>query len=500
MFAKIAKFVKKREKLVLFVIVIVIALGFGITGSMIALLEDRGENAAGTIFGKKITKAEFTDVATRWAGYLALVDLNIQPMYRSWYYKNVPPLDMVGYLPASPMSIGESARFDSSRQYLEDLTWWVFVLMEECNQIGIRTEEKEVSEHIKNNIFAHLVSPEGDFNYEEYRVYVNQKLNITEAQFEKMISELLAIQKYRQLVNLAVAAPLDKVYEKYLEEQTKINLKCVVFDVDDYQAVPPGRDSEEIIQYFKNNQNKYRVDEKIQIEYLLADSETLKKKITEPSPEELDKYYKQHQDEYQITPPAGQLDQKPQYRPFDEVKESIKTRIISGRAMDLAEEEIRKVNQQITDLILERKTINLKQLAQDSGLVYSQTGFFNRERIAEIAGKEIGFSDGFEADIFNYPLKQISHTMQTSRGYLIFQVLAKQPGYLPKLTVQLKKNILQELKERKVRGLVKEAIDKLDRALKEKLDEKLKESTAAITPELKNNLSRQVFTSVTTEQ
>ncbi len=483
--SSILKFIKKREKLFLYAVLVIITLGFGISGSMIALMGDRGQDGdlAGEVFGQKISRPEFAEVRSRWISHLGWVEKRLQ-QYQRIYLDSVPPFDMIGFYLSPQQRV----------EYLNRMTWWVFILKAEADRLGITVDEQEIADYIKMQMFPDYLLPAGDFDYKRYRGWLAGELGVRDTVFEQMVGEFLIIKKCRDVVGATVLVPEEKIYEEYVREQTKIKFKYLLFDPEQYRLKVRDISSHEIVQYFENHQGKYRVDDKIRIEYLLADTDELAGEMPAPTAEKIKKYYDDNKENYKISSTGA--DQEPKYEPLAEVQDRIKEILTNQEASLMGRVRMEQVDKRITDLTLESKKVDFKKLAEEFKLKNRTTGLFSADRVSEISDKEVGYSRDFDDRIFDYPLNQASNLKQTSKGTLIFRVVKKKDGYVPKLTLRLKEKVRQELKERKAHGLAKAEIDKIEQEIKEGVEQKIKGSAGELTADQKGVIRDEVFMSV----
>ncbi len=503
MFKNLLKTFRKREKLLLFGLLVLVTLGFGVTGTMLGVIGGRQntEALAGEICGKQISNREFDSTKYRWKEWIKFQEIFA---YRAYYFwlQNPAPYDMIDLVRVSEEKEEETTPSDE----LKELTWAVLLLKELADRAKINVEETEVRQLIK----AFFTPQDREANqqqiYENYQWFLRKYLQISETEFEKTMFEFLKINKYRKLIDAAVIPNLEELYQAYRDENEEVAVKYVVFYPDEFTD-RVKTNLGEVKTYFYNNVESYQVPEKYQIEYLLTENEALLGQVIEPDQTALQNYYNQHLEDYKIialeTPEeiSPTVTTTPVYKPLGEVHDEIKQKLMDEAAKDLGLDKMTKIGNEISELYLQDKTIALHDLAQKNNLKYEVSGFFNINQINELE-KNIGLHMDLGRQIQSFQENEISDINSTSKGYIIFRLLKKQPAYTPKLTAQLKEKVLRDIRRFKAIDLAKESAHDLIKEITTQVKEETQDIQDKPEPERrehKNEIRLKCFNDIVTQ-
>jgi len=403
-------------------IVLVTALAFGITGTMLDTCSNgKRDNLAGEVFGKPVTKAEFNSYRARWEAWTDWLLINFQ---RYPYY--------IAYMP--PYNMTDFEMLKSSREkYLDEVAWNAIILSRLAEKSGISVSENEVSEYIKSS--PRLTDQNKNFSIDEYRSLLNN-LRVPANVFEQTGAEFLKIAKYYNFMASAVAASTEDSFKDYISKNDEIKIRWATFKPDDYLSKIKTGSPEEIRDYYEKNPPRYEVPLKVRMEHIFVSVDGLKSKIPEPPQPEIEKYFNEHK--------AVEYKDKT----LEQAKEEVKSVIVSRNANDLALELIGNAEKKIVQLSVQDKPVSLESIASEFGLKYSQTGWFATDRTTELE-KELGNSPFLRRQLGTFQEKDISDSIKTDKGYLIFRLTGKKDSYLPKLTAQLEEKVSADLRKEK---------------------------------------------------
>jgi len=442
---------QKYEKKILFGLVIVTALGFGITGTMQAVFNPKGnEDMAGEIMGKKITKEEFQNRrqhCTVWTEcQMSLYD----SVYRMGIYGLFqPPFDMI-----------DTELYQKKREmYFDNLTWLVLMLDALADKAGVRVTPDEIKDYIKT--FPLFGTREEGFSYERYgRVLSNW--GASEILFEEITGEFIKINKYRNLVMASISANTKEAYDDFLSKAEEIKIQWLVFNPEYYLDKTTVKSQDELAEYFEQNAGKYTIPQKVQIEYIIATTEKIQNDLPRPSEELMQNYYNKNREKDYPT------------KSFMEAKDDIINKLLADPANEQAIERITKAEDKITLLELQEKPIDFNDLSKEFNLDYQVTGFVALENISELE-KELGKSSVFPKQAASALEGEVSRTISTSTGHFIFRLLKKQETYIPKLTAQLKEKVSLDFIKYKSDETARSDADKLVQNISDKVNEELKD-------------------------
>ncbi|MBI4713474.1 MAG: peptidyl-prolyl cis-trans isomerase [Planctomycetes bacterium] len=439
---------REHERIALFILAIVTALAFGITGVMLDVLSGGKDNAnyAGQMFGKKVTNAEFQDYRYRWGKFTQWILQHFNNMH--FYFAYLPPFDMVDL----------ELWTKKQDEFLDELTWNVMMLSNLADKAGIKVTDEEVKDYLKT---SHLVADrEKGFDLDKYRSFLGY-LQISEPAFERTAAEFLKVYKYRNFVVHSVAPTLDDIFKEYTQQNAEIKVRWCAFEPEDFTDKMRIKNNDEIKEYFEVHQSDYEVPGKVQIEYIFAANEDMKAKTAEPTEADMEKYYTKHKDdEFKDKQPA-------------DVKEEVRKKVKEESAKDLSLETITKAEQKINSATLMDKEVSLPALADEFGIRYNKTGWFAGDNVKELE-KELGDSTFLSKQVSSFQVNEVSSTVSTDKGCFIFRLLGKKDVYVPGLTAQLEEKVRHDIIKSKATELAKQAAHNLAQSITNKVNEDMK--------------------------
>jgi hypothetical protein len=383
----------------MFGILIITALAFGITGTMLDSCSQSGkENSAGEIFGQRVSQVDFNNCRARWAGFTQWCMTN----YRAWFFSYASPFDTV-----------ELALYQQNKEnYTTELAWNVLILSRMADQAGVTVSVNEVSDYIKSS--PQLTDKEHGFSMQNYNTLLS-RIQMSKSAFEATAAEFLKIHKYRSYILESVTASTEETFAKFLDKNEEFKIRWTSFNSDDFLSkISRNRITpEEIKDYYERNAKAYEIPLKVQMEYVFASFDALQKEVPpEPAKEELEEYYnKRRTAEYKD-------------KPLELVKEEVKAGVRKQQANDLALERISRVESKIRELSVRDKPVSLQELAAEFRLAYNQTGWFTTERLSEME-KEFGASPFLRRQLPVFKENEISDNIITDKGCLVFRLTGK---------------------------------------------------------------------------
>ena len=303
----------------------------------------------------------------------------------------------------------------------------------EADRMGLSVTDEELRDYLHQGQIGQLLFPNGNFiGQQAYEQFISSQFNLPVREFEQDVKAEIAQQKLMSAVGGAISVS-DKDIAKELQTQdTKIKFDYAVLTLDDVKKEIKPTDAE-LKSFYEQNKQQYvnSIPEKINAKYILINSKQLADSIT-VTPEELQKYYKEHQDDYRIpetvtvrhiliktpTPDAnGKVDQK---------------QVDAARAKAEDVEKQLKGGANFADLA--KKYSDDPGSAKDGGLLPPLT-----------KGRTV---PEFEQAAFNTPVGQTTGIIRTSYGFHIIHVEGKQEARLKPLD-EVKAEIEPTLKQQK---------------------------------------------------
>jgi peptidyl-prolyl cis-trans isomerase D len=303
----------------------------------------------------------------------------------------------------------------------------------EADRMGLAVSDEELRDFMHQGQLGQLLFPNGNFvGQQAYEQFVQSQFNLGVQDFEQEVKAQIAQGKLLAAIGGAITVSDKDVTAELQKQDTKIKFDYAVLTLDNIKSQIKPTDAE-LKAFYDQNKQMYAnsIPEKLEAKYILIDTRKLADSVT-ITPNELQAYYNQHQDDYRIpetvtvrhilikTPAAdasGKVDQKA----VDAAR---------AKADDIAKQLQAGAN--FGDLA--KKNSDDPGSAKDGGLLPPLT-----------KGRTV---PEFEQAAFNTPVGQTTGVIRTSYGFHIIHVEAKQQARLKPLE-EVKVEIEPTLKQQK---------------------------------------------------
>lgn len=224
---------KGVAKRIIWVIVIIIIISFGLLGTAYLVTGQNKTDYAGTIFSKKISISDFNK---------AYQDVTIQAIIR----------------------YGD--KFNSIRQYLnlESETWDRLILANEAKKRNIKILDQDVVKAIEEYPFFQR---DGQFDSLLYKDILRYVFKIDARQFEENIRETLKLSKMIDQETAQIDLSEEEIYKAFETANEKIQVSYIFIAPDKFKAQAVTTDEEEK-SYYANNKNEFLLPVSIKAEYV----------------------------------------------------------------------------------------------------------------------------------------------------------------------------------------------------------------------------------------
>jgi peptidyl-prolyl cis-trans isomerase D len=175
------------------------------------------------------------------------------------------------------------------------------VLLQEAHRLGIAPTDADVLHYLQTGPTGQVIFPKGKFiGQAAYAQLVNDRLNMSVAAFEQDIKDNIAIQRLQAMVTANVTVSDKDVREQYLKQNMKIKFDYAVISSADIEKTINPSDSE-LEAFFKKNAARYAtaVPEERKISYFAFTPNDVPGGLQQPSQQQIQAYYNQHQSEFQ---------------------------------------------------------------------------------------------------------------------------------------------------------------------------------------------------------
>ncbi|MFH1487482.1 MAG: SurA N-terminal domain-containing protein, partial [Pseudomonadota bacterium] len=280
--------------------------------------------------------------------------------------------------------------FDIKNRALEKLISQKLV-SQEAMKIGLDVTEKEIQNEI---IASPAFQFNGRFDENRYRsLLTNNRMKPED--YEAEVAQDLLQRKVGQLLMTFLPVTDQEVRDQYIFSKGKVKISFVKFLPEQYKEIVQI-DQVELEKYFKEHQQEYRIPEKIDVAYIVIDPETFKDRVS-VTDAEVKGYYEDHIEAFKQ-------------------KKEVKARHILFKLKPDASEEEEKASREKASKVLEkaRKGEDFASLAKE----------YSEGPTAEEGGDLGYFSEGqmvkpFEEAAFKMKKGEISDLVRTDFGFHI---------------------------------------------------------------------------------
>ena len=176
------------------------------------------------------------------------------------------------------------------------------VLLQEARHLGITATDADVLHFLQYGPYKQVFFPGGKFIGETaYSQIINDRANTSVAQFEQDLKESIMIQRLQAMVTANVTVSDKDVREEYRKQNLKIKFDYAVVSSTDLEKTINPSDSE-LEAFFKKNAARYAtaVPESRKITYFAFTPGDVPGGLPQPTNQQIEAYYNQHQSEFQV--------------------------------------------------------------------------------------------------------------------------------------------------------------------------------------------------------
>ena len=165
----------------------------------------------------------------------------------------------------------------------------------------LAVSDDELRDFLHQGQLGQLLFPNGNFiGQQAYEQFVANQFNLGVQEFEQEVKAEIAQQKLLAAVGGAITVSDKDVTAELQKQDTKVKFDYAVLTLDDVKKQIKPTDAE-LKAFYDQNKQQYvnSIPEKLKAKYILIDTRKLADNIT-VTPDDLQKYYNQHQDDYRI--------------------------------------------------------------------------------------------------------------------------------------------------------------------------------------------------------
>jgi len=328
------------------------------------------------------------------------------------------------------------------------------VLLTEAGKLGISASNEDVVRFLHTGGYGARIFPNGKFIGDAaYTNLINTVVNMSVPEFEEQIRQEIVIQRLEKLITAGVQVSDQEVRETYRKDNVKIKFDYAVLSGEDLRKTINPSDAE-LEAFFKKNAARYAhgVPEQRTITYFAFTPDQLPGGIPQPSQQEVQSYYNQHQSEYQMP-------------------EQARSRHILVKLDAGADAK--------TDAAAKAKAEDIAKQLRNGGNWSELAKKNSDDPGSKDSGGELGFSQRgrmvpeFDSAIFNNKIGDIA-VVKSQFGYHVVQVEERQAAHAQSLA-----EVTDTIKATLSRQLVSQAEDNFAKQLQQEAASKGLQTTAA---------------------
>ena len=334
-----------------------------------------------------------------------------------------------------------------------------FILLEnEAKRFGFVTSSQEVKQWLQ---YFPLFQIGGQFNFVTYENLVKNLFRSWPAQFEKSITRILTVRKLENFIMDSVLVSNTETFQAYKEKNEKAIVYYIRIDDSFFLSKVTEITPEELDKYYQQHREEFQEPEKIKVTYLVFDPALLKKEI-DIGPKEVEDYYQDNKDNFKK--------EDDNLKKLEEVREEIilelKNDKAAAQAYDLALDA--SIN------LTEKRRGDLVTLAKENAWTVADSNFVAKTEFIP----ELGWAPQLMTTVWDMETDTISEPLRISNKWVIVSPQAKQPQHIPELATITDK-VKAKVKKEKAAALAKKEALELNTKLKDLMQNKTPFTIAA---------------------
>ena len=176
------------------------------------------------------------------------------------------------------------------------------VLLVEADRLGIHATEDDVRQYLQTGQAGQVLFPGGKFiGEEQYASMIATRFNLSVKDFEDDVRHDIIMHRLQALITAGVTVSDKEVTDAYRKDNIKVKFDYAVLSADDVRKTINPSDSD-LEAFFKKNAARYAagVPEERKISYFAFTPDQLPGGVPQPSQQEIQKYFTDHQSEYKV--------------------------------------------------------------------------------------------------------------------------------------------------------------------------------------------------------
>lgn len=318
------------------------------------------------------------------------------------------------------------------------------MLLQEAGRLGIHASDDDVRNYLRTGPIGEVLFPDGKFiGQDQYAALIADRLNMSVSAFEEGVKQDIVLRRLEGLITAGVTVSPDEVRDSYRKQNLKIKFDYAVISGDDLSKTINPSDAE-LEAFFKKNAARYAqaVPEQRTISYFAFTSNQVPGGTPQPTQQQIEAYYNQHQSDYQV-------------------QEQAKARHILIQVAPNADAK--------TDAAAKAKAEMIQKQLQNGGSWTELAKKYSDDPGSKNSGGELGWAKRgqmvpqFDNDIFTAKIGDIN-VIKSQFGYHVVQVEDRQQAHtqplnevLPQIQATLIRNATAAAQQNYANALVAEA-------------------------------------------
>ena len=303
------------------------------------------------------------------------------------------------------------------------------ILKREADRLGLQVSDEDLRRELQTGRFAQYIFPNGQYiGDDQYINFVQTAFQVSRSDFESQLKQDLELQRLQSLITGGVTVSDNAVREAYKGQGTKVKFDYAVISAEDMMKTINPTDAE-LHKFFDDNKVRYAIaaPETRKIQYVAFDANNLPGGKPQVTDAEIQSYYDQHKDQYQV-------------------KDQAKVRHILIAVPAGADAK--------TDAAAKAKAEDILKQIKAGGNFAELAGKFSDDPGSKTQGGELGWLNPgqtvpeFDKVAFSLAPGQTSGVVKTQFGYHILQVEDKKTAHLQPLA-EVKATIVPLLEQQK---------------------------------------------------
>ncbi len=327
-----------------------------------------------------------------------------------------------------------------------------------ANELGMTTvSQDELDRYISSSpLFA---DKDGKFSHELFANFVKSR-RINEEVLSEILSQNALVNKVANLLGGPGYMPKFEIERQYAQRFGTWDFNLAVLSADslklDIKPTP-----EVLEKYFKDNAEAYRIGEGVVVETVFFPAKNFS---VEPTEQEISAHFAANAGKYATTDKDG----KQQMPKLSDVKGKVKADAAKAGSLRKAAQAAEEFVLKIYDAEAKKASAELKKIAQDFKVEFKKN--------APIRITDVSLPEGFPVEAAGAAMKLddsrfYSDPVATGDGAYVVFFVEKLPSYLPKFA-DVKEKVLRNYTDSEKARLFAERANTLDKALAKAVSEK----------------------------